>query len=444
MPANLDELIEEITIINDQLDKQSVNEKFLLELNENGRDRFTNIHIAFKDMETRFSNAQSYLVPDSKVNTSNINNSITWINNGLSSPNNYNNYVSNDTHNFHKGFVFLANLASVMPLPIAESSERLKDAARSLSGSVGQYQRRYEEGIAELETKKESLDEVIVKLDERKLLIEREWNELESNINEKQKTLDQQYSQLQTDFINNQSERSTDFENLKREISEEKTNLIEQMKKEFEEEKVTYFDTITGEKDELLETWNDRLEKWYEGIISEYNEWKNDISEDSDEIIGDLRQKQKEAADMVGNITHNSIAGHFAEEAKAKSKSVKKWRNFTIGSFLLTVLGAVLLLIVQYGNDAMSVTEFSSRLVVTAALGSLTAYLGKLAANDEKSRKYNSSMEIRLRTLNPYLESFDPEDQVRLKRELFPIIFRETEEEYQTENNQSSLNKDEE
>lgn len=81
----------------------------------------------------------------------------------------------------------------------------------------------------------------------------------------------------------------------------------------------------------------------------------------------------------------------------------------------------------------MSATELISRLVVTGALGSLTAYLARLATNDEKSRKYNSSMEIRLRTLNPYIDTFDIDQQSELKKELFPIIFRETEKEYQKE-----------
>lgn len=36
-------------------------------------------------------------------------------------------------------------------------------------------------------------------------------------------------------------------------------------------------------------------------------------------------------------------------------------------------------------------------------------------------------MEIRLRTLNPYLDAFEDEEQIRLKKELFPVIFREDE-----------------
>ncbi len=36
-------------------------------------------------------------------------------------------------------------------------------------------------------------------------------------------------------------------------------------------------------------------------------------------------------------------------------------------------------------------------------------------------------MEIRLRTLNPYLDDFEDEERVRLKKELFPIIFKDNE-----------------
>lgn len=431
MPQNLEQLIEEIEIINAQIDEQAQEEDFLGTLDTNGREKFNNMQIAFKDMESRFTNSVPYLIPESKINNSNIANGINWIKSGLKAPNSYNNYTTAD--NFAKGFAFLANLASTMPLPVAESSDRLKDAARSLFASIGQYQGRYDRNLEVLETKKDQLDKAIDDLDDKKGLIKRQWDELEKSINEKQQSLDQQYSQLHSDFINNQSDRATTFENSIQELEREKSNLLHQIKVDFDEEKTNYIEEVKEEKEDVLEKLENDFQEWYDNLKANFNDWKEEINKEHEEIMTDLHKKQNEAAEIVGNVANNGIAGHFAKEAKAKTISVWVWRISTITAFLITVFAGFQLLIEQVGsnNNAMNITELISRLVVTAALGSLTAYLSKLASNDEKSREYNSSMEIRLRTLNPYLDAFDSEERTRLKKELFPVIFRESEKDYQ-------------
>lgn len=342
--------------------------------------------------------------------------------------------------NFSKGFAILANLASTMPLPVAEASERLKDAARSLSSSVGQYQSRYQRNIEELETMKDQLINTINNLEEKEHYINEKQNELEQKINEKHQVLDNQYSQFQSDFLNNQTDRSTTFNNFITELEGEKNNILEQVKHSFEEEKLNHLENLKEEKETFINEWENDFQNRNEEIKNEYDNWRTNLESESDQVIEDLRKKQEEVASIVGNVANNGIAGHFANEAKNKGRSVWWWRFFTIIAFAATIVVGFLLLIQQVGSDsgAMSATELISRLVVTAALGSLTAYLAQLASNDEESRKYNSSMEIRLRTLNPYLDAFDDEEQIRLKKELFPVIFREDETE-QKENTEKKV-----
>lgn len=427
MVKNLDELIQNIESINEEFDEQVEEHSFIEKLDENGRNRFNNMHIAFKDIETRFTNALTYMVPESKINNNNISNAISWVKSGLKSADNYNNYIINS--NFSKGFAILADLASAMPLPVAEASERLKDAARSLFSSIGQYQSRYQRNIEELETMRDQLINTTNNLEEKEHYINEKWNELENKINEKQQVLDHQYSQFQSDFLNNQTDRSTAFNSFIKELEDEKNNILEQIKDSFEAEKSDYLESLKVEKEKFLNEWENDFQTRDEELKNEHDNWKNDLESESDQLIKDLRKKQEEAASIVGNVANNGIAGHFANEAKNKAESVWWWRLFTIIAFAATIVVGFFLLIQQVGSDSgsMSVTELISRLVVTAALGSLTAYLAKLASNDEESRKYNSSMEIRLRTLNPYLDAFEDEEQIRLKKELFPVIFREDE-----------------
>lgn len=79
MVKSLDELIQVIESINKEFDEQVEQHSFIEKLDENGRDRFNSIHLAFKDIEIRFTNALTYMVPESKINNSNINNGISWV-----------------------------------------------------------------------------------------------------------------------------------------------------------------------------------------------------------------------------------------------------------------------------------------------------------------------------------------------------------------------------
>lgn len=434
MPRNLEELKEKIGEINIQFDEQGLEMEFLGKLNENGKARFNAIQVGFKEMEARYTVAIDILVPDNKINNSTIKNAISWIKTGLKVPDSYNNYNANS--NFTKGFEILANLASSMPLPTSESSDRLKEAARSISSSLGQYQGRYERNLGELDEKKASLNVVIEELEEQSTSINEKWNELERNIQERTRISEQQYSELHSKFTEKQTERTEIFEGFINDIKEKETSMLNQLKSDFEMEKSDYLEGIEKDKDSILEVWEAHFEERSSNITLEFNNLKDDTDTEAKKILDDLKKKQEEAASIVGNVTNNGIAGHFAKEAKRKTISVRIWRGATIAAFIATIVVGFLLLILQVGSEDgnMGVTELIARLVVTAALGSLTAYLSKLASDDEKNRKYNSSMEIRLLTLNPYLDSFENEEQVKLKKELFPIIFREKEKNYQEAN----------
>lgn len=257
LAKSLDELIGDIKLINEEFDGYFEKSDFIEKLDENGRNRFNSIYVAFKDIEVRFTNALSYMVPESKINNNNINNGITWIKNGLKIADNYNNYNMNS--DFSKGFAILANLASTMPLPVAEASERLNDAARSLSLSIDHYQSKYRRNIEELETMRDRLinitsdleekehyinkkwneletmrDQLIAttnNLEEKEHYINKTWNELENKMNEQQQVLDHQYSSFQADFLNNQTERSTIFNSFMKELEDKKYHTLEQIKK---------------------------------------------------------------------------------------------------------------------------------------------------------------------------------------------------------------------
>ncbi|MED1489712.1 hypothetical protein [Bacillus smithii] len=133
-----------------------------------------------------------------------------------------------------------------------------------------------------------------------------------------------------------------------------------------------------------------------------------------------LESHKKSVEELVGIISTSSISGHFKEVADYKRKLANIWQIVTVASFLLTILFGFYAFI--WGNHG-DWPRLIARFVVTIALGSLTAYSAKQAAYNEAEERKNRKMEVELKTLNPYLASFSPEDQIKLKQQLFPHIF---------------------
>ncbi|WP_249652261.1 hypothetical protein, partial [Lysinibacillus sp. D4A1_S13] len=57
------------------------------------------------------------------------------------------------------------------------------------------------------------------------------------------------------------------------------------------------------------------------------------------------------------------------------------------------------------------------------SLGSLTAYTARQAKINQELEYNNRTLEVELKTLNPYIASFESNDQDTFKKELFPKIF---------------------
>lgn len=404
------------------MDQLTLNEDFNSKLTEKGQIRFYNMTVAFKEIEARFESALPYLVTDTMIGGNNRNTDIINVKNNIKNESSYNQFQANTS--FYQGFTGIATLASSLPLPLAESSNKLKEVANSISSSLGQYKGKYERGIKDLEKQKKALSEKIKGIEQEKNEIKDSWESLEEEINKKEKELATQYTNLQSTFNENQTDRQQKFNKLIEDLGTKGDQELKNLESDFNDE-----------RKELFKKWEEDLIGFYNEKKAKFEEFEREVYQGSDAALTYLKKQQDASAIVANNVATNQIAGHFAKEAKAKTVAVRIWRGATLASFIVTVIVGYFLLINQ-GNantTVLSATELISRLVVTGALGSLTAYLARLATNDEKSRKYNSSMEIRLRTLNPYIDTFDIDQQSELKKELFPIIFRETEKEYQKE-----------
>lgn len=239
MPKKLDDLIKEIQSINEIMDQLTLNEDFNSKLTEKGQIRFYNMTVAFKEIEARFESALPYLVTDTMIGGNNRNTDIINVKNNIKNESSYNQFQANTS--FYQGFTGIATLASSLPLPLAESSNKLKEVANSISSSLGQYKGKYERGIKDLEKQKKALSEKIKGIEQEKNEIKDSWESLEEEINKKEKELATQYTNLQSTFNENQTDRQQKFNKLIEDLGTKGDQELKNLESDFNDERKELF-----------------------------------------------------------------------------------------------------------------------------------------------------------------------------------------------------------
>lgn len=303
----------------------------------------------------------------------------------------------------------LAHLASLYYLADSESVDGIRDAVVSFRRTIGQHKRILESQQKQLAQKN---TEVIQRAES-----------LEPLVDQLNETFDSAYSNFNTKLSDQQSEFSTSEETRSSEF----------------EEKLTYFHETFQETQQLFkDEWDQKIQEIQEAMLTSINEMK----EQQQSFIDETKNKQREYDEileghknsvelLVGNISTTSISGHFKEVADKKEQSVTLWHRLTVGGFATTIGFGVYAFIFSAGTEW---TSLIAKLIVTAAIGSFTAYAARQVTKNEEQEKYNRQMEVELKTLNPYIAAFDDTDQIKLKGQLFPLIFGRAEVSQQTTN----------
>lgn len=292
----------------------------------------------------------------------------------------------------------LAHLISLYYLADSEAVEGIRDAVVSFRRTIGQHKRFLEDQQEELS---KSSNEVIQKAESLNPLLE----QLNEKFNSAYSDFDTKLSEQQSEFSNNEDIRSSEFER-----------------------KITYFKETFEEKSHaLIEEWNQNALEKQEAMLSTIEELKTQQQSYFDETetkqleYDEILEEHKKSVELlVGNISTTSISGHFKEVADKKEKNVTLWHRLTVGGFAATIGFGIYAFIFSEGTEW---TSLIAKLIVTAAIGSFTAYAARQVTKNEEQEKYNRQMEVELKTLNPYIAAFEDTDQIKLKEQLFPLIF---------------------
>ncbi|WP_285518019.1 hypothetical protein [Thermolongibacillus altinsuensis] len=390
------------------------NEEFISSLDEYAIQALNRTRAVLSHLKVRINSIDPLLLRKAfqdQINTelNNINNQLIGFETTFKNHNNLNN-LNQRLDNI------LAYTSQIVNLINEDSIETIRETVTSFRKSVGQQKSFLERQQEEFLEKSSS---IYNQIEDFKQKIE----DYESRLNSELQKIQDKYNEFHQNFITSQESRSQQFLELKEEFIEEFRELTETLNKETQEIISSFKEEFDSAKEELLSTQE-----------SFFEETKQKLA-DYDSM---LESHKKSVEELVGIISTSSISGHFKEVADYKRKLANRWQIGTILSFLLTIGFGFYTFIIE--KDSIDWPGLVARIVVTAALGSLTAYAAKQAAYNEAEERKNRKMEVELKTLNPYLASFSPEDQIKLKQQLFPLIFGKEEVAVSQESTQTSVN----
>lgn len=289
---------------------------------------------------------------------------------------------------------------SVIPTIIDEDSiNDIRDVSTSFKRSLAQQKSHLDREFNDLKSNLKSLHE-------KSKVNENTIKQQVINNNEEIKKLQNQYVEFQNLFTSSQEAHSQEFIKEMRSISGKHQQLYNSQSSEFQKN---------------INSFNSELDKMKTDYQEEHQYFLEDRNQKNDEYDKIFEEHLDSVEDLVGKISTNSIAGHYKNVADTHKNKTYIWQALTLLSFISTIIIGFTLFV--YQDNALNWMDLVGKIVVTSALGSLIAYTTRQAAKNEEQEKVNRSMEVDLKTLNPYLASLSGQDQITLKKNLFPVIF---------------------
>lgn len=380
--------VEVVSLLND--------EEFIAELDEDGTELVNRVKLVLDYIDNSINSSDSMLLRESHLNNmrTNINNIKVWLGNRAYLENQNNrNHLNNALNNILDSSVYI-------PLTTRENIDSIREAATGFRRSIGMQKSNLEKEVRELGGFSTEVQNNLTNLYEKIKTFSTKFDEKISNMEGRQ-------DELHTAFLQKEADRM----------------------EAFEEQRSKFRESI----DESLLKWNENIKIEIDKRKNEFNQFVNDLKGEQEDFIEATKTKlsdydeilskhQKEVEGVLGLISTNSISAHHKEVANKAENSKKIWQTVTVVAFTMTVLFSVFALFFNKITD-LSWPNLVAKILVIGSLGSLTAYTARQAKVNQELEFKNRQLEVELKTLNPYIASFDNEEQENLKKALFPKIF---------------------
>lgn len=136
------------------------------------------------------------------------------------------------------------------------------------------------------------------------------------------------------------------------------------------------------------------------------------------DALGELQEKAKK---VVASTASRVIAGDYGEWAEEQRDSAKRWNGLAVGAALCAFAFAVLL--AWLWNDDPGWQTVAYKIGGTVTLLVLAGYAGARANEHRREERLAKRTQLSLDALDPFLATFQPEEQRKIKDRLVDQFF---------------------
>ncbi|MCY7771670.1 hypothetical protein [Bacillus haynesii] len=389
-------LFNDLSEIKDTVDDLLNDEEFIAELDKSDTELITRTKLVIDYVDTNINSTDSMLLTESLLSNlrTQTNNVMDW----LSDEELFDNEQKLDSLN--QALDKLLEYSVYIPMPTKQNLENIKEAATSFRRSIGIQKTNLEKEVNDLKDFSKEVQSELTSC-------QNESEAFRDKIDEKMSNMESRLEELHQNYLEKENERIDKFMSQKTEFKEK-----------FEE---------------FISEWNNNIKKKLDESKEQFDDLYSNLQEGQDQFIAATQEKLMEYDEMlnghkisveelVGVMSTNSMAGHHKEVADKARNSAKNWQRLTIVSFVATIGFSIIALFFQE-ITTLSWPNLVAKFFVIGSLGSLTAYTARQAKINQELEFNNRTLEVELKTLNPYIASFDNDDQESFKKELFPKIF---------------------
>jgi hypothetical protein len=288
----------------------------------------------------------------------------------------------------------LLDAVSRWPRPISASDlEGLRERASSFRASVGQFMRRLEDEVQQLEQRAQELqagqeslrEQLSTEVGTFREAADANVADLTATVDLQKGRLDQAISEFQQQFSTAESQRSQRFE----------ANAGEQ------QARVT----------ELTRDLQERGEAGLQGFLGR-----------GEETLSELRAKAGEARRLAVSLGAIGVSGGHGQYAREQQKSADFWRGVSVASLLVVAVIAVTILLTLPAGG-VDWERYVGRVLITAPFIGIAGYAATQSAKHRRAEREARKVDLDLAALELYLELFPDDRKNEIKEKIGLQVF---------------------
>ena len=155
---------------------------------------------------------------------------------------------------------------------------------------------------------------------------------------------------------------------------------------------------------------------------TEFNQLVGETQSTADAELGTLRQKQDQAAKIIGIIGNIGVTGNYQRIADQEGRKANLFRWIAVGC-MGTMLACVIVIVVSVSADEFSWEVALFRLLAVLAFAGPAWYCGWESERHRATEQRNRRIELELASMKPFVEDLPEEKQQEILADLAPEYF---------------------